>query len=135
MSSTNDSLLYTARRSGAFATAAVELLIWLGKNIPVHPDTSYGAYVDTEKLSYNSGAWSGGERRVVAVALSLLDAGEVNLRDIIGGLGGEHRRRVIAAIMTAAEIPAVGVVTPVESVPQGDIPAAGPLTVTPDQIV
>lgn len=131
----NDALLATARKSGAFQTSAVELLIWLGKDIPVHPDTSYGSYVDTDALSYRSGSWSGGERRVVAVALSLLDAGSVDLRDVIGGTGGEHRRRIIAAILTAAEISAAGVVSPVDSVPQGDIPAAGPMRVTPDQVV
>ena len=101
----------------------------------MHPDVSYGTYVDTDELSYRSGSWSGGERRVVSVALSLLDAGTVDLRDVIGGTGGEHRRRIIHAILTAAEIPAVGVVSPVDSVPQGDIPAAGPLTIAPDQIV
>jgi hypothetical protein len=103
MSETNEALLATAHKSGAFNTAAVELLIWLGKNIPVHPDTSYGSYVDTEELYTRATAWSGGERRVVAVALSLLDAGSVNLRDVIGGLGGEHRRRVIAAITMASQ--------------------------------
>lgn len=132
----NDALLTTARKSGAFATAAIELLIWLGKYIPVHTEAGYGTWVDTEKLAYESGAWSGGERRVVSVALSLLDAGTVDLRDVIGGTGGEHRRRIVLAIAAAAELDApVFELPPVPSVPQGDIPAAGLLTVTPDQIV
>jgi hypothetical protein len=135
VSEINDALLATARKSGAFQTSAVELLIWLGKNIPVHPDTSYGTYVDTDVLKERMGPWSGGERRVASVALSLLDAGKVDLRDVIGGTGGEHRRRIIMAIMHASEIPVVGVVPPVDSVPQGDIPATGPLTLAPDQIV
>lgn len=99
----NDLLLATARESGPYQTAAIELLIWLGKDIPVHPDRSYGSYVDTDKLRERMGAWSGGERRVTAVALSLLDAGSVDLRDVIGGTGGEHRRRIIAAITAAAQ--------------------------------
>lgn len=136
MSEKNDALLATAHKSGAFQTSAVELLIWLGKDIPVHPDTSYGTYVDTDELQSRLGVWSGGERRVAAVALSLLDAGSVDLRDVIGGTGGEHRRRIVAAITAAAGLtPTVGVAVPVESVPQGDIPAVGPLTVAPDQIV
>jgi len=104
MSETNDALLATARSTGPMVTAAVELLIWLGKNIPIHPDRFGGTYVDTHELARRSGAWSGGERRVVAVALSLLDAGEVDLRDVIGGTGGEHRRRIIAAITAAAQV-------------------------------
>lgn len=134
----NTALLDTARKSGSFQTAGVDLLIWLGKDIPVHPDTSYGFYVDTDELRDRMGPWSGGERRVASVALSLLDAGTVDLRDVIGGTGGEHRRRIIAAIAAAADlplIPAGGVVPRVDSVPQGDIPSAGPLTLAPDQIV
>lgn len=99
----NDALLLTARRSGSFQTAAIELLIWLGKSIPVHPDTFDGYYVDTEALRQRMGVWSGGERRVAAVALSLLDAGSVDLRDVIGGTGGEHRRRILQAITTACQ--------------------------------
>lgn len=136
MSETNDALLATARKSGPRTAAAVELLIWLGKNIPVHADTYDGSYVDTSELYRRSRAWSGGERRVTAVALSLLEAGDVDLTDVIGGTGGEHRRRIIIAIVKAAGMdPAVGVVSPVDSVPQGDIPAAGPMRVTPDQVV
>lgn len=102
MSEKNDALLATARKAGSYQTAAVELLIWLGKDIPLHPDTSYGFYVDTDELARRMSAWSGGERRVVKVALSLLDAGSVDLRDVIGGTGGEHRRRIIQAITDAA---------------------------------
>ena len=83
----NDELLATARKSGSYQTAAVELLIWLGKTIPVHPDRDYGFYVDTDELTARMAAWSGGERRVAKVALSLLDAGNVDLRDVIGGTG------------------------------------------------
>ena len=128
----NDELLATARKSGSYQTAAVELLIWLGKTIPVHPDRDYGFYVDTDELTARMAAWSGGERRVAKVALSLLDAGNVDLRDVIGGTGGEHRRRIVAAIAQAADIAlyAGGAIAP----PQ-PAPPAGPLTVAPDQIV
>ena len=128
----NDELLATARKSGSYQTAAVELLIWLGKTIPVHPDRDYGIYVDTDELTARMAAWSGGERRVAKVALSLLDAGNVDLRDVIGGTGGEHRRRIVAAIAQAADIAlyAGGAIAP----PQ-PAPPAGPLTVAPDQIV
>ena len=100
--SDNTAVLATARRQDPRAAAAVELLDWLGKNIPVETD-SFGTYVDTRKLADWSGPWSGGERRVVAVALSLLGAGTVDLYDVIGGLGGEHRAAVVRAIVAAAQ--------------------------------
>jgi hypothetical protein len=131
----NDELLATALKSGSYQTAAIELLIWLGKDIPVHPDTSYGSYVDTDELRDRAGAWSGGERRVAAVALSLLDAGSVDLRDVIGGTGGEHRRRIIAAIAAAADMSLAPVTVVVDQVPHGPVPTGGPLVQAPDQVV
>lgn len=82
--------------------AAVALLLWLGKSIPTtaawtseYPDQRA---IDVDRLWSVSGPWSGGERRVVAVALSLLDFEPCNLSDVLGGLGGEHRRAVLHAI-------------------------------------
>lgn len=131
----NEALLHTARtQGGARTVAAVELLIFLGKEIPVDV-WGEGTWVNTEKLLERAGAWSGGERRLVAVAASLLNAGPVDLTDVIGGTGGEFRRAIITAIAAAADIGLVPAPVVVDQVPHGPMVAGGPLTVAPDQIV
>jgi hypothetical protein len=101
---------------------AVCLLIWLGKLVPtVDAEPFYpqdwtpaatGAPVqlaiDTERLADVSGPWSGGERRIVAVALSLIDGDPCDLRDVMNGLGGEHLRATVQAIAYAAGMRAPG---------------------------
>lgn len=59
--------------------------------------------VDVDKLVYESGAWSGGERRVVDIAASLLSREHpVDLSDAISGLDRAHQDLVLAAISHAA---------------------------------
>jgi hypothetical protein len=90
--------------------AAVALLLWLGKAIPTVEAWDNGTgyvpgtqrAIDVDQLEYNSGAWSGGERRTVAVALSLLGHRPVDLADVFGGLGGGHLRAAVQAIVYAA---------------------------------
>lgn len=86
--------------------AGLELLVWLGKGVPTVNGGLSGIdlRIDVDELRYRSGAWSGGERRVVAVALSLIDAEPVDLDDVIGGLGGAHLRAVVGAIAAAAGV-------------------------------
>jgi len=84
--------------------AGLELLIWLGKEVP----TVRGGWsgddlrVELEELRDWMGPWSGGERRVVRVALSLMAGDGVDLEDVIGGLGGAHLRAVVEAIAASA---------------------------------
>jgi hypothetical protein len=87
--------------------AAVALLLWLGKSIPTvkaWTDEPGQVGIDVEQLAYVSGAWSGGERRLTAVALSLLGHEPCNLSDVFGGLGGQHLKAVVQAIVHAAGI-------------------------------
>jgi hypothetical protein len=90
--------------------AAVALLAWLGKSIPTTEawtDEPGQVAVDLERLAYVSGAWSGGERRIVAVALSLLDGSTypVDLRWVLdGNLGGSHLAMALQAIDHAAGV-------------------------------
>lgn len=85
--------------------AAVALLDWLGKPIPTvkaWTEEPGQVGVDVAELVEASGVWSGGERRVVAVALSLLGEEPCNLADVLGGLGHAHLNAVVAAIAGAA---------------------------------
>lgn len=93
--------------------AAVELLIRQGKAIyPGAPwlrtsaTTLEGAplvYIDVDELVYEAGAWSGGERRIVDVAASLLSQDHpVNLSDAVSNLDRDHQELVLAAIAHAA---------------------------------
>lgn len=96
-----------AGAAGVEATyrAGVELLIWLGKNVPLIRDGGWSGHdvrIDTDALEDWSGVWSGGERRIVAVALSLMIGTPVDLSDAIGGLGGAHRAAVVDAIAQGA---------------------------------
>jgi hypothetical protein len=97
-------------RAGAQGTdpgyrAGLELLIWLGKNVPVIRDgglSGKDVRVDRDELLDWAGPWSGGERRIVRVAASLMWGDVVDLADVLGGLGGEHRRAVVEAVAAAA---------------------------------
>ncbi|TYL50444.1 hypothetical protein [Agromyces mariniharenae] len=57
--------------------------------------------IDTFVLLDETGAWSGGERRIVAIAASLLDGAPVDLCDIIPGLDRKNLALVLAAIAHA----------------------------------
>lgn len=84
--------------------AAIDLLEFLGKDIPVHTAAGFSGketYVDTAVLHDRSGPWSGGERRMVNVALSLLGHSPVDLNDSIGGLGGAHLEALQKALIRA----------------------------------
>ncbi len=108
--------LHTALRTWAKgiypAEAAVELLIRQGKAIYEgapwlrEGDTLAGerlVYIDVDELVNESGAWSGGERRVVDIAASLLDPDrQVNLNHAISGLDRPYQALVLAAIAHAA---------------------------------
>lgn len=99
--------------NGLYSTeAGVELLIQHGRAIyegapwiTLHPSTSQGALsvasININKLVYGSGAWSGGERRVVRIAASLLGGPAVDLAEEIPGLDREALGLVLAAIAHA----------------------------------
>ena len=57
--------------------------------------------VDVDALVEYTGAWSGGERRVVAIAASLLGGRAVDLADAVSGIDRRHLRLVLAAIAHA----------------------------------
>ena len=89
--------------------AAVELLIraWGGRFArPGQPWITYDingrAVVDTEKLAYESGAFSGGERRLIGIVLSLLDNEDrVALGEAVSGLDRDTMALVLAALAHA----------------------------------
>jgi len=59
--------------------------------------------IDTRALSEEAAAWSGSERRVVAVAVSLMGDGHaVNLYDAVTGLDPDQLELVLAAVAHAA---------------------------------
>ena len=85
--------------------AAAELLIRHGRTIydgapwlERHGDI---VSIDPEKLQDASGAWSGGERRIVDIAVSLLGDHPVDLADAISGLDRDHLALVLAALAHA----------------------------------
>lgn len=87
--------------------AGVELLIRTGKAIRegapwLVPAGSGRVGVDVDVLVEHSGAWSGAERRIVAIAASLLSAEhEVNLQDALSNLDRKHAALVLAAVAHA----------------------------------
>ena len=86
--------------------AGVELLIRQGKAIYARAPwiAQHGDYavIDVNKLVYEAGAWSGSERRVVAIAASLLSSEHpVNLEDAVSGLDRVNLQLVLAAIAHA----------------------------------
>ncbi|MEH0110761.1 hypothetical protein V6N00_13705 [Tersicoccus sp. MR15.9] len=93
---------------GMYATeAAVELLI--RANLGVYasapwivPTGDSRAALDPDALLDGSGAWSGGERRLVAIVVSLLGAEPVNLAEALPGLDREHLDLLLAALAHAA---------------------------------
>lgn len=59
------------------------------------------AGVDVDQLLNESGAWSGGEQRMVRIAASLLGGPPVALADEVTGVGQENLALVLAAIAHA----------------------------------
>jgi hypothetical protein len=111
---TNSSTEEAVRRwaKGIYAMeAGVELLIRHGKairprapwitEIRVPAGEAEMAALNVDELAYRSGAWSGGERRIVSIALSLLGGEPVDLADAVAGLGGREMEWVLAAISHA----------------------------------
>ncbi|NLA65718.1 MAG: hypothetical protein GX862_07305 [Leucobacter sp.] len=87
--------------------AGVELLIKHGRAVyPRAPwigtDTQGFAWIDCESLITESGAYSGGERRLFAIAASLIDGLSIRLNDAVTGLDHANARLVLDAIATAA---------------------------------
>jgi len=93
--------------------AAVELLIhhgkaiydgapWLSELYPSGAEMPRMVAVDVDALVYEAGAWSGSERRVVAIAASLLSTEHpVTLEDAVTGLDRQNLTLVLAAIAHA----------------------------------
>lgn len=85
--------------------AGVELLIRHGKAIytgaPWIHDDGERAWLDVETLLNETGAWSGGEKRLVAIAASLIGEERVNLSDEVTGLDRPSLDLVLAAIAHA----------------------------------
>lgn len=87
--------------------AGAELLIrahrvYDGAPWVVDTDNPDRAYIDTEKLLYESGAWSGREQRLVRIAASLLDSDHtVDLHEDVSGLDRANLTLVLAAIAHA----------------------------------
>lgn len=86
--------------------AGVELLIRQGKTIRegapwIERSGGERASVDVERLLDESGAWSGGEQRVVRIASSLLGGPPVDLGEDVSGLDRDHLQLVLAAIAHA----------------------------------
>jgi len=91
--------------------AGVELLIGGGRVYPGAPwlalagsayrggQTRYA--VDVDKLLDASGVWSGGERRLVRIAASLLGGPTVDLHEDISGLDQRSVELVLAAVLHA----------------------------------
>jgi len=89
--------------------AGVELLIRSGRVLdgaPWIPKTGtmpgFRAWVDVKRLRAASGTWSGGERRLAAIAASLIDGSPVDLNDAIPGIDRASVVLVIQAISHAS---------------------------------
>ncbi len=59
-------------------------------------------WVDVDVLCDASGALSGGERRIVAMVVALLDERPVDVVDVVTGLDREHLHLVLASLAHAA---------------------------------
>jgi ABC-type Mn2+/Zn2+ transport system ATPase subunit len=57
--------------------------------------------VDPEALARHTGALSGGQQRIAAVALSLLKGTGVDLGDVITGVDPVHRYLILVALAHA----------------------------------
>jgi len=95
---------------GTYPTeAGVELLIrqgraiyknapWITENESTAPRM---ASIDVDALLDASGAWSGGEQRIVRIAASLLGGPPIRLDDEVSGIDRKHLELVLAAIAHA----------------------------------
>src|SRR5699024_1753111 len=85
--------------------AGVELLSRQSKAVydgaPWINDDGDRAWLDVEALLAGTGAWSGGEKRVVAIAASLIGDERVTLSDEVSGLDRPSLALVLAAIAHA----------------------------------
>lgn len=85
--------------------AGVELLIRQGKAVyagaPWINDSGDRAWLDVESLLAETGAWSGDEKRLVAIAASLIGDERVNLSDAVSGLDRPSLALGLAAIAHA----------------------------------
>lgn len=59
------------------------------------------AWIDVDELLRETGAWSGGERRLVRIAASLLGGPAVDLSEDVPGLDRQAAALVLAAIAHA----------------------------------
>lgn len=85
--------------------AGVELLIRSGPSVyegaPWITRDGDIAWIDVDELLRESGTWSGGERRMVRIAASLLGGPAVDLSEDVPGLDRELADLVLAAIAHA----------------------------------
>lgn len=87
------------------AEAGVELL--LRQELAIYDGAPWirheGGYaaIDPEALLDQTAGWSGGERRLVAIAASLLGGPAVDLSDAMSGLDRHHASLVLAALAHA----------------------------------
>lgn len=85
--------------------AGVELLIHSGQlGNPASPWINHdGArlWIDAIELMRHAGVKSGGERRVIRIAVSLLEGPPVELAEVLPGLDREHLSLVLAAVAHA----------------------------------
>lgn len=86
--------------------AGVELLIRQGKAIYagaswITRDGDRVSGIDADVLVYEAGAWSGGERRLVRIAASLLGGPAADLYEDIAGIDRRYLALVLAAIAHA----------------------------------
>jgi hypothetical protein len=84
--------------------AAVELLIrtgLAGAGRPWVDTTSDVARVDPDALDRHTGVLSGGQRRIAAVALSLMEGTCVDLGDVMTGVDAVHRYLILVALAYA----------------------------------
>lgn len=86
--------------------AGVELLIRHGKAVydgaPWITDDGEHAWLDANVLLDESGAWSGGEQRIVRLAASLIGDERVNLSDDLRGNDRRTTALLLAAIAHAS---------------------------------
>ena len=86
--------------------AGVELLIRHGKAIyegaPWINDDGELAWLDTGALLDGCGAWSGGEQRIVHLAVSLIGDERVDLAEVLSGNDRHTTALVLAAIAHAS---------------------------------
>ncbi|AGW85580.1 hypothetical protein BLAC_07045 [Bifidobacterium animalis subsp. lactis ATCC 27673] len=93
-------------RSSYPTEAGTELLIRSGRAIYEGAPwiTKYGSHaaIDPQALLAHTGAWSGGEQRLIRIAASLLGGEPANLAEDIPGLDRHSTDLVLAAIAHAA---------------------------------